>query len=75
MMSQTGYKLKFLYTYCSISWQVNNQTIKFGQFIEYNKGNILIQKSCRKSGRKYSSRPLFVFKKSFVLGKSKWSTA
>ena len=30
---------------------------------------------CRKWGRRTSSRPLFVFLKSFFLGKSKWSAA
>ena len=37
--------------------------MKFGQLIEYNKRNILIQKSCRIGGTKTSPRPLFVFKK------------
>ena len=32
-------------------------------------------KSCRKWRRVPSSRPLFVFKKSFIWGKSKWSAA
>ena len=37
--------------------------MKFGRVIEYNKRNIFlqIQKSCTKSGKKTSSRPLFVF--------------
>ena len=26
----------------------DNQTLQFGQFIEYSKKNVLIQKSCRK---------------------------
>ena len=47
----------------------------FGQLIEYVKINIFIEKSCRKWGRKTSSRPLFVFLKSFIFGKSKWSAA
>ena len=29
-----------------------NQTMKFGQLIEYNKKNIFLQKPCRKCGRK-----------------------
>ena len=49
--------------------------MKFGQLIEYNKRNIFLQKSCRKWGRETSSRPLFGFYKSFILGKSKWSAA
>ena len=53
----------------------SNQTLKFGQVIVYNNGNIFLQKSCRKWGRETSSRPLFVFLKSFIWGKSKWSVA
>ena len=37
--------------------------MKFGQLIEYNVISIFLQKSCRKSGRETSSRPLFAFKK------------
>ena len=40
--------------------------MKFGQSKEYSKGNIFLQKSYRKWGRKASSRPLFVFLKSFI---------
>ena len=53
----------------------SNQTLKFGQVIVYNNGNIFLQKSCRKWGRETSSRPLFVFLKSFIWGKSKWPVA
>ena len=35
--------------------------MKYGQLIEYNKRNILLQKSYRKCGIETSSRPLFVF--------------
>ena len=47
----------------NISRFKGNQTMKFGQLIEYNKINILLQKQCRKGGRKTSSRPLVVFAK------------
>ena len=47
--------------------------MKFDQVIEHNKRNNFPQKSCRKWGRETSSRPLFVFLKSFKWGKSKWS--
>ena len=59
----------------NISWTKSNQTLKFGQVIVYNNGNVFLQKSCRKWGRETSSRPLFVFLKSFIWGKSKWSVA
>ena len=33
-----------------------NQTTKFGQWVEYNKRNIFLQKLCRKWGKETSSR-------------------
>ena len=59
----------------NISRSKGNQTMKFGQLIEYNKRNIFLQKSCRKWGRETSSRPLCFFKKSIIYGKSKFSAA
>ena len=35
------------------------QTIKFGQLIEYNMSNILLEKSCAKGGGEASSRPFY----------------
>ena len=49
--------------------------MKLGQIIEYKKGNIFLQKLCRKWGREISSRPLFIFEKNLIGGKSKWSAA
>ena len=49
--------------------------MKFGQLIEYLKRNIFLEKLCKKSGRGTSSSPLFIFLKTFVLGKSKLSAA
>ena len=40
-----------------------NQTMKFGQLIEY-KRNIFLQKLCGKRGKETSSRPLYFFRKS-----------
>ena len=37
------------------------KTVKLGQLIDYNKGNILLQKLCRKRGKTTSSRHLFIF--------------
>ena len=46
----------------NISRSKGNQTMKFGQVIEYNNRNIFLQKSCRKWGRETSPRPdLFLF--------------
>ena len=49
--------------------------MKLGELIEYIKRNIFFQKLCRNKGRETSSRPLFVFKKSLIGGKGKWSIA
>ena len=57
----------------NISRSKCNQTMKFGQLIECYKRNIFLQKSCRKWGKETSSRPLFIFWKRFIWGKSKWS--
>ena len=46
--------------------------MEFGQLIESINRKIFLQKTCRKWGRETSSKPLFVFWKSFIWGKSKW---
>ena len=55
----------------NISQIKGNQKMKFCQLVEYNKRNILLQKSCWKWGRETSAIPVFVFKK--VLDKVKIS--
>ena len=40
-----------------------NQTMKFGQLLEYNNRNIFLQKLCRERGREISSGPLLFFQK------------
>ena len=45
----------------SISQSKGNQTMKFGQLIEYSKINIFLQKLFGKWDREASSRPLFSF--------------
>ena len=44
----------------NISRSKDNQTMKFGQLVEYNMGNIFLRKSYWKWGRKVSFRLLFV---------------
>ena len=53
----------------------DNQTMKFGQLIEHNKTNNFLWKSSRKRGTDTSSKPLFLFLKSFIWSKSKCSAA
>ena len=59
----------------NISQSKDNQAMKFGQLIEYNKRNSFLQKLCRKWDKENSSRSLFIFWKSLIWGKSKWSAA
>ena len=40
-----------------------NQTMRFGQFIAYNKRNIFLQKLCRNWDGENSFRPFYIFKK------------
>ena len=49
----------------NISQSKDNQTMKFGQFIEYSMRNNFLQKSCIKWGRKTIPSPLMVFQESF----------
>ena len=60
-----GKKTITIHTLPNISRKESNQTIKFGQSIQYNMRNIFLQKSCRKWGRGTSSRPLLFFLKKF----------
>ena len=43
----------------NISRRKSNQTMKFGQLIEYIKGNIFLQEVCRKQGRETRSSLFF----------------
>ena len=48
MTSQPGLQTIAIYLLPNISQNKGNQTMKFGQLIEYNKGNIFLQKLSRK---------------------------
>ena len=48
MMSQPGLQTIAIHILPNISQSKGNQTMKFGQFIEYNKINIFLQNLCRK---------------------------
>ena len=73
MTSQPGLQTIAIHILPNISQSKGNQTMKFGQLIEYNKRNIFLQKLCGKWSRETSSRPLFIFLKSLIWGESKWS--
>ena len=48
MTSQPGLQTIAMHILPNISQSKGNQTMKFGQFIEYNKRNIFLQKLCGK---------------------------
>ena len=50
MTSQPGWQTIAIHILLNISQSKGNQTIKFGELIEYNKRNIFPQKLCRKWG-------------------------
>ena len=66
-MPQLGLQTIAIHILPNISESTGNQTMKFGQLIEYNKVNIFLQKLCGKWDRKTSARAL-IFKK----GKMRW---
>ena len=73
--SQPGLRTVTIHILLNISESKDNQTMKFGQLIEYYKRNIFLQKLCEKWGRETSPRPLFIFLESLMWGESKWSAA
>ena len=48
MASQPDLQTIAIHILLNISQSKGNQTMKFGQLIEYNKINIFLQKSCRR---------------------------
>ena len=72
MTSQSGLQTITIHTLPNISQSQEDQTMKFGQLIEYDKRNIFLQKFCGKWGKETSSRPLFIFLKKL---KMRWKQA
>ena len=64
MTSQPGWQKIATGTLPNVSRSKDNQTVKLGQLIEYNKRNIFLQKLYRKWDRETSSRPFLYIKKS-----------
>ena len=61
MTSQTGQQIITIHILPNISRGKGNQTIKFGQLMQYSMKNIFLQSLCRKWGKDTSFRPLFYF--------------
>ena len=62
MTSQSASQTIIIHILHNISRSKENQRMKFGQFIEYNKKNIFLQKSCRKWDRLVPDLFLFLWK-------------
>ena len=62
MTSQPGSQTIAIHIFSDISQSKGNQTMRFGQLIEYNKRNIFLEKLCGTWGREASSS-LFIFLK------------
>ena len=75
MTPQPGLQTIAIHILPNISQSKDNQTMEFGQLIEYNKRNSFLEKLCGKWDRETSSRPLFIFWKSLRWGESRWSAA
>ena len=57
MTSQPGYQTIVIHIFRNISRSKDNQTLKFGQLIEYNMRNIFLKESYTKCGGETSPRP------------------
>ena len=57
MMSPPGYQTIVIYILPNILRSYNNQTMKFGQLIEYNMGAILLEESFSKCDGDIITRP------------------
>ena len=57
MKSKLGYQTIVVHILPNISRSKDNQTMKFGQLIEYNMRNIFLEKSYTKCGGETSTRP------------------
>ena len=59
MTSQTGQQIITVHILPNISRSKGNQTMKFGQSVEYNMRNIFLEKSYIKWGGEASLRPFY----------------
>ena len=58
-MSQAGLQKTAIHIFSNIYRSKGNQTMKFGQLIENNMGNIFLQKSYAKYNGEASPRPFY----------------
>ena len=66
MTSSTGKQIITIHILPNVLKSKGDQSMKFGQLVEYNAINIFLQNLCGEWGRESSSRPLLIFLKSFI---------
>ena len=66
MTSQPGEKTIAIHKFTNITRSKGNQTMKFGQIIEYNMRNIFLEKSYTECGRETIPRPFSKKSKSSI---------
>ena len=59
MTTQPGEQTIAMHILPNVSRSKGNQTMKFGQLIEYNMRNIFLEKSCTKCGGETITRPFY----------------
>ena len=59
MTSQPGQQTIVIHILSNVSRNKGNQTMKFGQLMEYNMRNIILEKSNKKCGGETSPRPFY----------------
>ena len=59
MTSQTGQQIIAIHILPNISRNKNNQTMKFGQLMEYNMTDIFFEKPYAKCSEKANPRPFY----------------
>ena len=75
MTSQPDLQTIAIHIFPNISQSKGNQTMKFGQSIDYNKRNIFLQSYAENEAGGLVPDLFLFFKKSLVRGESKWSAA
>ena len=63
MMAEVGQQIITIHLLLKISRSKGNQTMKFGQLIEYNIRNSFLEKSCTKCGREARPRTFYKISK------------
>ena len=75
MTSQLGQQTITIHVLPNISRTKDSQKMKFGQVLEYKKGNISLQKLCQNEPERLVPDLLMFLKKALKVVKCKWPAA